>query len=251
MPPEAESGPADFAKNSYQFLHARQKSGYLDAMILADTGSSYEAGRAVGQVVGVVVGMGIVFFTLWAIVRAFKKRTTGAVVAAVVGGVLCLGLIGAGVVVGMQQFVRIMEEGNKIEQVLTSPDGRHTLTVPTSWKTNKNLNDDAAISAAHLFKEQYAVAIIDKRSDVEMALPAFAKASAEGVLATLTGGTVDEPKPLQISGMSAFQRKIRGRIEGLNVVYLHTCVESPSSSARSFAGPWRTARKRPCRFWKR
>lgn len=201
----------------------------MEAMILADTNSSYEAGRVVGQVVGVVLGMGIIFFTLWAIVRAFKKRTAGAIVAAIIGGVLCLGLIVAGVGLGVQQFVRMMEEGNKIEQVLTSPDGRHSLTVPKSWKTNKSLNDDATIGAANLMKEQYAVAIIDKRGDVEMELPAFSKASADGVLATLTGGSVDVPKPLQISGMKALQRKIRGRIEGLDVVYLHTCVESSTS----------------------
>ena len=76
--------------------------------LLADnTSSAYRTGLIVGRVLGVVAILALLAFCIFAIVKAFTKRTTGWIIAGSVSGVL-FAILGVCVTVG---FVRGLAQG--------------------------------------------------------------------------------------------------------------------------------------------
>lgn len=113
-------------------------------------------------------------------------------------------------------------------KTLTSADGALQLRVPSSWSEQTDLNPAAALQAADLDDEAYAVLIEDPREPFKsMDLGKFADTEMQKLvnrvgLANLTG-----PKLVEVDGNQAVQYQIKGFHNEVEVVYLYTFVETP------------------------
>ena len=113
--------------------------------------------------------------------------------------------------------------------VMTSTNGATQITVPDDWDAMTDLNDVAIIQAANLAKEQYIIVIDDTKEDfADPNLAQYSDITAQLIVDGLNAPEVDAPTELTINGYPALQKEIRGSIDNINVVYLHTSVETPS-----------------------
>lgn len=192
-----------------------------------DTSSSpFQAGYLIGGLVGglLVVG-GIVFFIV-ALVKAFTRKTKGWIITAVLTGVLGILLMISAVVVAAFNISKTVAEGRKITRQLVSKDGRHRIVVPGSWKAMSDLNEEADVSAGNLFAEQYVVVLAEAKEKVGTGLDTYSRLAADSIAGTLEQATQGEVSEHLVSGHRALRRQISGRINRLDVIYLHTCVET-------------------------
>lgn len=113
--------------------------------------------------------------------------------------------------------------------VMTSTDGRSQLTVPTDWSSRTDLNDVAILQAANLAKEQYVIVIDDNKADFTNAtLNDHSQITSQLIVDGLTSPQITQPVPVTINGYAALQREIHGSFDNINVVYLHTSIETPT-----------------------
>lgn len=111
--------------------------------------------------------------------------------------------------------------------VITSADGDSQITVPRDWSEMDDLNEVAIIQAANLFEEQYAIVIQDNKEDfADTDINAHSEATVQILLDSLTSSEVTTPTPLTVNGYTAVQTEIQGSFENINVVYLHTSIET-------------------------
>ncbi|HKQ52767.1 MAG TPA: hypothetical protein VJT74_10385 [Pyrinomonadaceae bacterium] len=120
-------------------------------------------------------------------------------------------------------------KGGGPPNVLTSPDGRFQLTVPGDWRKETQLNEQASIQASNRVRETYVVLLSESKSDFtdEMSLERFTSLTRGNMMAGVRSAESAEPQPTNVSGNPALQYEIRGGVEGLNVVYIITTVETP------------------------
>lgn len=113
-------------------------------------------------------------------------------------------------------------------QVLTSTDGRFQLTVPGDWLKETELNERADLQAANRVRETYAAVISESKQDFteEMTLERFTSVTRNAILAGVHSAQSAEPTPTSINGNPALQYEIRGAVEGVNIVYIITTVET-------------------------
>jgi acyl carrier protein len=92
-----------------------------------------------------------------------------------------------------------------------------------------HLNSQAEIGAGNGLKEHYVIVLIEDKAAVGADLATYMKFTADRMTSSLEQGHQGELTELTISGNPAQRRRISGRSKGvkrLNVVYLHTCVET-------------------------
>ncbi|NER78797.1 MAG: hypothetical protein F6K42_04305 [Leptolyngbya sp. SIO1D8] len=113
--------------------------------------------------------------------------------------------------------------------VLVSTDGSSQLTIPEDWSETTDLNDVAILQAANPVKEQYVIVIQDSKEDFTDAnLEYHSEVTAELLIEGLTSPEVTEPRSLTINNYPALQKEISGAFDNINVVYLHTSIETPT-----------------------
>ena len=113
--------------------------------------------------------------------------------------------------------------------VLTSLDGASQITVPEDWNETNELNDVATIQAANFNKEQYVIVIEDSKEDFTDAnLDDHSQITSQLIVDGLTAPNLTSPNSITINGYTALQREIQGSFENINVVYLHTSIETPT-----------------------
>lgn len=174
----------------------------------------------------VVAMVGVMIFSLIAIVKSFTRKTPGWIITAVFTGLLSLAIIGIGASMALSGVAGYLKEGGKIDRKLTSKDGRYSLTVPNSWKAMPELNKEASFGAGNIFINQYAMIITERQEDLNMDLPTFAKVRTEAIGKNMTGATLGEVQNLTVSGHPALRRSIQGTAKGLNLIYHHTSIDT-------------------------
>ncbi len=113
--------------------------------------------------------------------------------------------------------------------VLTSADGRTQITVPEDWSSMTDLNAVASIQAANLNKEQYVIVIEDSKQDFsDASLDYHSEVTSQLIVDGLTAPEADAPVPMTVNGHAALQKEIRGSFDNINVIYLHTSIETPT-----------------------
>jgi hypothetical protein len=112
---------------------------------------------------------------------------------------------------------------------LTAPDGRCQITVNTSWKSDGALNKEAVIGASNRLKELYVIVLVDERSLItQKSLQSYADFT-RGLLTRAVTNLREQPSThLQVRGHEAVQTRLRGRVDGIDITYLHTVVETPT-----------------------
>lgn len=112
-------------------------------------------------------------------------------------------------------------------KVITSTDGLTQVTVPDNWQDNLDLNDIASLQAGNARQELYLIVISENKSDfVDMDLEQYSEQTIGNILDSLQSSEVSEPETMTINGHQALQKEIRGVIDNLRVIYLHTSIES-------------------------
>jgi len=116
-----------------------------------------------------------------------------------------------------------------VHKVLRSQNGSIQIKLPKGWKEDKELHDEAELQASNRAGEKYVIDLTDNKEDFEkMSLAEHSEITRGSILEVLTSPQVTGPVELTINGSPAIQYEIRGGTENINVVYLHTTVETPS-----------------------
>jgi len=117
--------------------------------------------------------------------------------------------------------------GPKTKDII-SADGKFRITVPAGWDVEKDLNDAADLQASHRDSEMYIVVLSETKEDLhDMTLEGHSKLTREALLKTVQDSSISGPTSVTVDGHPAVQYEIRGAVNHVNVVYLHTTVESP------------------------
>lgn len=111
---------------------------------------------------------------------------------------------------------------------LYAPERRFSIEVPSSWKENNNLSEDATLGAANLVQEGYVLVIVDPFEDLGESLDL--DEYADLILSNMSSN-IDNPRygseltQVVIDGWPGYQMVLHGEIENLKVTYLITLLE--------------------------
>lgn len=151
--------------------------------------------------------------------RSSSRRwiIAAAVVAGLVGLLFCL-IVGVGVLSLL---------GKRVEPtVVTATDGQSQLTVPTGWKVQEDLNEQAEIQVGNLLQEQYMVVLTENKSDFDdVNLEQYADGTLGAVLEMVETDEYPTPRSLTINGKPAIQYELHGTIDNMKAAYWLTNVE--------------------------
>jgi hypothetical protein len=110
---------------------------------------------------------------------------------------------------------------------INATDNSSQVSVPNGWKSDPQLHDTAQLQVSNRASEEYLIVLSESKEDFQnMTLEKHSETTRATFLKSLTGPTVSEPATLTINGLPAVQYEIHGSINNLNVIYLHTTIES-------------------------
>jgi len=198
--------------------------------------SAYEAGRAVGEslvvilILGALVGGGIFF--LVALIKSITQKTRGWIIAAVVSGIIALvGLFGGlGMAVSkLTKVAKAQQERGDRKKRLSANNGKLRLEVPGSWKEMPELNEAASIAAGDGFKEQYVMVIENSKTDFAGSLEDFDEIVTERIRENLKDAEISDAESRKVGDFPALHRRAAGVTEKINVVYHSVSIETKTS----------------------
>ena len=137
------------------------------------------------------------------------------------------------VTVGCKFFEQVQKKVEETQKpkVITSDDGKVQLTVPGSWSTRKDLNEEASIQAANLRAEQYAVVITDSKADFtdDVGLGGYTEKIRNGASSTIATPVLTEDRSLTVNGHPALQFEVSGSIESVKARWIYTIIDTPQA----------------------
>ena len=113
--------------------------------------------------------------------------------------------------------------------VVQDKNNQFEMTLPPGWSLNtKNeLHDEATLQASNPFLEKYAIVLTEDKKDLVELDIADRAAYSELTRSAFKDLKLDGPRELEIGGHPATQYTMRGKVDGYDVVYLHTIQETP------------------------
>jgi hypothetical protein len=113
---------------------------------------------------------------------------------------------------------------------LKSSDGLTMIKIPQGWTEDKELHQKAELQASDRAREEYIIVLSESKEDFQqMTLEKHSETTRGSLLNSLTNPEVSGPTMLTINGSAAIQYEIRGTIQNMNIVYLHTTIETPEN----------------------
>ncbi|MBF2078489.1 MAG: hypothetical protein IGR76_08205 [Synechococcales cyanobacterium T60_A2020_003] len=122
------------------------------------------------------------------------------------------------------------------ETVLVSSDGASRLTLPTGWQAENQLHDSAELQAANYERKLYVIVLSESKEALKAEEPdtnwtiethsETTRKLLEDRLKAAGEIEVGDPVTLKVGAYPAIQYEIRGKLGDLDVVYLHTTVET-------------------------
>jgi hypothetical protein len=114
--------------------------------------------------------------------------------------------------------------------LLEAPDASSQVVLPNGWKAEPELNPLAQIQAANHQQQMYLIVRAQPRANLDgLTQEEFSERSRQQLKDQLTD--VEEAGPsdriTQVGEFDAVQYEIRGSLNDIGVVYLHTTVETP------------------------
>lgn len=111
-----------------------------------------------------------------------------------------------------------------------SKDGSREILVPKGWSETTRLHDRSDLQVAAPEEELYVFVLSEKKDALrDMTLRKYADLTREGFTKTLVSAEVDGPIEAVVQSQTALQSIIRGSTQGLDLVYIHTVIESKQS----------------------
>lgn len=153
-----------------------------------------------------------------------SRRTT--IILSILFSVLVVGSVASVV-----SAVSLLDWNSDKTEIHLSKDEKFQITVPSDWSKDSDLNEEADISVSNRFSEKYFVALSEAKQDFdgEITLADFESAVAENFTDSVENGKfIVEPHEKSIKGNPAIQFTIKGKVDGIRVIYLFTTLETPT-----------------------
>jgi bifunctional DNA-binding transcriptional regulator/antitoxin component of YhaV-PrlF toxin-antitoxin module len=114
-------------------------------------------------------------------------------------------------------------------RTFTSIDARVQITAPGGWREDKELSDEAVLTASDRAREMYLVIISERKDDFEegTTLADFNELSRKGLMERIETPELTESVPLTVGPNSAMEYQAIGTVEKVKIKYLTTVVETP------------------------
>ena len=177
-----------------------------------------EALIAAGILILAAILIPIVFVIASILSFATKKRAW--IVTAVLSGLITMGIVGLSVV-----GYRIATAKASTGKSMRFLDGKVEITLPSNWQMLSSLNENASLQAGNLLREEYLIVISEPKKDFDGSLTGYAKLTSSAILNSLEHGEISGAQELKINGMPAVRYTMSGRIDNLDVDYIHTSFE--------------------------
>lgn len=153
-----------------------------------------------------------------------SRRKT--IILAVVFAILaCVSVVSA--VLGISSFI----QDSKESEIYLSKDKQFQITVPSSWRNDSDLHQEADISISNRYSEKYFIVLSESKEgfDNETTLADYEKIIEDNFTVELESKEfVIDPYNRVINGNSAIQFSINTTVDEIPVTYLITVVETPS-----------------------
>ncbi|GAB4142796.1 MAG: hypothetical protein Fur0046_19510 [Cyanobacteria bacterium J069] len=123
------------------------------------------------------------------------------------------------------------------EDKLISEDGQTAITLPPGWVRDDELNDRAQLEASNRAQQMYLIVLTQPKTEFRgMQRDAYAEITRGYLTRRLDQSAVSGPKPVSSVGNNpAIQYEVRGSLNDIDVLYLHTVVETPTRFAQILA----------------
>lgn len=120
----------------------------------------------------------------------------------------------------------------------TSNDGSVTVNTPAGW-SNYDSHDDGDLEIGNVSNDCYFLLLSENRSDYAGTLQEHSDDTRSMLLQGATNVTQTGPKQLTINGFPAIQYNISATVDRLNIVYLHTTIQTNEKYHQTLA--WTSA----------
>ncbi|CAN5204581.1 hypothetical protein BH23VER1_BH23VER1_24640 [soil metagenome] len=208
---------------------------------------AYQAGQAVGTLLGVAVA-GVLVLGLIAVfivsmvkfVRTKKRIWLVGIIAPAVLGLGVVGVVAAGFISGMtSSMARIHERtaaaqaGGGATNEVVSDDGWVRLSVPARWSALNLGNRDASFTGGNMTTEEYVTLVSELKTELaeafeeEIDIDRYTEIISGGIQDSLDDAAMSDSEVAEIGGFPARRVGITGRMDELDLTYLLTVVESP------------------------
>jgi hypothetical protein len=129
----------------------------------------------------------------------------------------------------------------KTGTVLIGTDEKSEIDLPDGWASDRELHEEAQIQASNRTKRMYVIVLSEDKSAFPqpLTLAKHSEITRSILLENLTNPKVTElPTVKKVGNFPALQYEIQGKINDIEVTYLHTTVETPTRFSQILA--WTT-----------
>jgi hypothetical protein len=112
--------------------------------------------------------------------------------------------------------------------LVSSKDGKVSISIPPSWSTQTGLNDEADIQVGDLAEEAYLIVLSESKIDFDESvdLAQHSSMTREAFMESLGGAEIlAGPKQTKAGELDAVVYDLQGSIDGLRPIYLHATIE--------------------------
>jgi hypothetical protein len=124
-----------------------------------------------------------------------------------------------------------------MQDKLISEDGQTAIMLPTGWVRDDELNDRAQLEASNRAEQMYLIVLTQPKAEFRgMQRDTYAEITRGYLTRRLEKSEVSGPTDVsQVGGNPAVQYQVRGSLNNIDVLYLHTVVETPTRFAQILA----------------
>ena len=114
---------------------------------------------------------------------------------------------------------------------VTASDRQSQITIPRGWKVKADLHDEAEIEVGNFLSQAYLIVLSESKQDFDdITYERHSQLTRTGLLENLKNAQMSgAPTQLTINGMPAVQYEVRGSVDGVKLVYLHTTIDGKAS----------------------
>ena len=128
----------------------------------------------------------------------------------------------------------VLGNPHQVEQTIYSEDELFSVTIPKGWAQiiDYSLNDVAELQASKRFANQYFVALVEHKDDLEFTFEEWMEYAIEKYLASFDNVDISDGNDILIDGQPAKQFEIKGTIRPAKVAILATYVDGENHFAQ-------------------
>ena len=159
--------------------------------------------------------------------RFYKASRMGALL---VSAILLAVMLGGCNIIALGQAIMDKQKADETF-ALTSSDGQYQLTLPGDWSdAGSTLNDQAILAACNLQQEKYVVVIAESRADFyeDVTVQDYMELLVEQMGLSIQDMHETPMGEVSVGGRTGYLSRLDGAIDGYEVTYWLTCVETSS-----------------------